>query len=93
MQMLMPVMALSTALLSVVWENLGVVVPRSSYFNSFPHLLVTLLLIGVGALVAFLMVWAEYTLIQKTSALTFIVAGTMKEVVTGAAADVGRMAL
>jgi hypothetical protein len=32
------------------------------------------------------MVWTEFTVIAETSALTFMVAGTFKEIVTGARA-------
>ena len=38
----------------------------------------------VGAIIAFLMVWTEFKVIKETSALTFMIAGTVKEVVTGA---------
>lgn len=37
-----------------------------------------------GAVIAFAMVLAEFALIANTSALTFMVAGTFKEIVTGA---------
>jgi len=35
-----------------------------------------------------MMVWVEFTVIAQTSALTFMVAGTFKEVVTGTAGNV-----
>ena len=37
-------------------------------------------------MIAFLMVWTEFTVIAETSALTFMVAGTFKEIITGARA-------
>jgi hypothetical protein len=37
----------------------------------------------VGGVIAFAMVWTEFKVIQETSALTFMIAGTFKEIVTG----------
>ncbi|KAF6260068.1 triose-phosphate transporter family-domain-containing protein [Scenedesmus sp. NREL 46B-D3] len=82
LEVLTPVMSATTLLLSLATEQLWHVLPSSPYFNSAPHALVTALLILTGALIAFLMVWAEYQVIKETSALTFMIAGTVKEVVT-----------
>ncbi|WIA14322.1 hypothetical protein OEZ85_002852 [Tetradesmus obliquus] len=82
LEVLTPVMSVTTLLLSLATEQLWHVLPSSPYFNSAPHLLITALLILTGALIAFLMVWAEYQVIKETSALTFMIAGTVKEVVT-----------
>jgi solute carrier family 35, member C2 len=83
MEKLTPVMTVSVLFVSMFWEQLWVVLPSSPYFNSVHHLMITAALIFAGALIAFLMVWAEFLVIQETSALTFIIAGTLKEVVTG----------
>jgi hypothetical protein len=53
-------MSVTTLLLSLATEQLWHVLPSSPYFNSLSHVLVTSLLILTGALIAFLMVWAEY---------------------------------
>eukprot|EP00882_Tetradesmus_deserticola_P008583 GHRQ01009051.1.p1 GENE.GHRQ01009051.1~~GHRQ01009051.1.p1 ORF type:complete len:419 (+),score=150.98 GHRQ01009051.1:224-1480(+) len=82
LEVLTPVMSVTTLLLSLLTEQLWRVLPSSPYFNSWPHALITVLLILTGALIAFLMVWAEYQVIKETSALTFMIAGTVKEVVT-----------
>lgn len=60
LEVLTPVMSVTTLLLSLATEQLWHVLPSSPYFNSAPHLLITALLILTGALIAFLMVWAEY---------------------------------
>jgi hypothetical protein len=60
LEVLTPVMSVTTLLLSLATEQLWHVLPSSPYFNSLPHVLITMLLILTGALIAFLMVWAEY---------------------------------
>lgn len=105
-------------------ERLWEVLPGSPYFATPQHLLVTVIIILVGAMLAFVMVgeecwagwgprvqlcrgldvlllsrnppslpcpvrpscgqvWAEFNVIKETSALTFMVAGIIKEVLTG----------
>lgn len=71
--------------MSLIAEQLWVVLPASPYFSSLTALGVTASCILFGGLIAFLMVWVEFTVIQETSALTFMVAGTFKEIVTGGA--------
>ena len=68
---------------SLLWERLWVTLPASVYFETPRRTSFTLLLIFVGACLAFFLVWAEYQLIKETSALTFMIAGTVKEVLTG----------
>jgi hypothetical protein len=60
LEILTPVMSVTTLLLSLATEQLWHVLPSSPYFNNVAHVLVTMLLILTGALIAFLMVWAEY---------------------------------
>ena len=69
--------------MSLMVEQLWDTLPGSPYFASPAHMGLTLLILCVGALLAFMMVWVEFTVIAQTSALTFMVAGTFKEVVTG----------
>lgn len=59
-----------------VWHTL----PGSPYFTTLYHASATFLVILAGACIAFLMVWAEYKVIKETSALTFMIAGIVKEV-------------
>lgn len=80
---LTPIMGLTLLLLSLAHERLWVRLPASPYFASFWMVLATLGIIAAGALIAFAMVVAEFALIANTSALTFMVAGTFKEIVTG----------
>eukprot|EP00878_Enallax_costatus_P012721 GHUV01013285.1.p1 GENE.GHUV01013285.1~~GHUV01013285.1.p1 ORF type:complete len:328 (+),score=73.77 GHUV01013285.1:1604-2587(+) len=82
LEVLTPVMSATTLLLSLATEQLWNKLPGSPYFSSLEHMLVTFLLIFFGAVLAFLMVWTEYQVIKETSALTFMIAGTVKEVVT-----------
>ena len=81
---LTPVMGLTLLLLSLAHERLWSTLPASPYFATLFAALLTLLLIFAGGLIAFGMVVAEFALIANTSALTFMVAGTFKEIVTGA---------
>ena len=76
-------MALTAGACSLATEQLWTTLPKSPYFASPNHLLVTGLVILFGGAIAFLMVWTEFTVIAETSALTFMVAGTFKEIVTG----------
>lgn len=77
------VMSGTVLLMSLLVEHLWDTIPGSPYFASPAHVGVTALILCVGALLAFMMVWVEFTVIAQTSALTFMVAGTFKEVVTG----------
>eukprot|EP00798_Chlamydomonas_sp_ICE-L_P015942 gene15942-22074_t len=86
LETLTPVMAVTMLILSLAWEQLWVTLPTSPYFLTLAHTGITTLIILVGAVMAFLMVWTEYKVIKETSALTFMIAGTCKEVVTVIAA-------
>jgi cbb3-type cytochrome oxidase subunit 3 len=72
--------------MSLMVEQLWSSLPASPYFASFSHTALTSLILAFGGIVAFLMVWTEFTVIAQTSALTFMVAGTFKEIVTVMAA-------
>lgn len=64
LEALTPVMSATVFILSLVWEHLWVVLPRSIFFASFQQSFMTLLLILMGAVLAFLLVWTEYQLIK-----------------------------
>ncbi|KAL6768099.1 hypothetical protein ACKKBF_B37790 [Auxenochlorella protothecoides x Auxenochlorella symbiontica] len=83
---LTPVMSATLGVVSLAHEQLWNTLPSSPYFAGWGHCLLTAGIVATGAVIAFLMVWAEFALIGHTSALTFMVAGTFKEVVTVAAA-------
>jgi drug/metabolite transporter (DMT)-like permease len=80
--LLTPIMSVTTFILSLAWERVWHTLPGSPYFSSPGRALATLGLILFSALLAFLMVWAEYQVIRETSALTFMVCGIVKEVLT-----------
>lgn len=80
---LTPVMGITLLLLSLGHERLWESLPASPYFGSVGMTLLSFALIFGGAVIAFMMVVAEFALIANTSALTFMVAGTFKEIVTG----------
>lgn len=82
MYKLLPVMCLTVSIMSLCAEDLGYMFANSVYFQTTHNSFVTATLIFLGACIAFLMVWAEFKVIQETSAVTFMVAGTFKEVVT-----------
>ena len=76
-------MALVVGFTSLIAEELWLILPSSPYFTSAVSLCITASCVMFGGSIAFLMVWAEFSVIQETSALTFMVAGTFKEIVTG----------
>eukprot|EP00249_Psilotum_nudum_P010566 c22617_g1_i2 orf=556-2184(-) len=81
MQYLTPIMAIVTGMCSIAtepWRKLG----QTHYFDSPLHIFGSSLLMLLGGSLAFFMVLAEYLLISETSALTLMVAGIVKEVVT-----------
>ena len=76
-------MALVVGFSSLIAEELWLILPVSPYFTSLKSICITASCVMFGGSIAFLMVWAEFSVIQETSALTFMVAGTFKEIVTG----------
>lgn len=79
---LTPVMSVTVLIMSLVVERLWVVLPGSPYFSSVASCALTFAIMMLGGIIAFIMVWVEFKVIQETSALTFMVAGTFKELVT-----------
>ena len=77
------VMSITVAIMSMAFERLWWVLPGSPYFDSLQSLGVTLMIMLCGGVIAFFMVWTEFAVIANTSALTFMIAGTFKELVTG----------
>ncbi|KIZ00166.1 hypothetical protein MNEG_7792 [Monoraphidium neglectum] len=82
LEALTPVMSATTLLLSLAFEGLWDALPDSPYFDGLQACLSTAGLVFAGAVIAFLMVWAEFEVIRDTSALTFMVAGVVKEIIT-----------
>lgn len=64
LELLTPVMSVTVLLFSLAWEELWASLPSSPYFAGLGHSALTLLIIWVGAIFAFLMVWAEYQVRQ-----------------------------
>jgi solute carrier family 35 protein C2 len=83
---LTPILGISLLVLSLGHEKLWETLPTSPYFETLSHALLTGVIMLIGGLIAFLMVWSEFALIANTSALTFMVAGTFKEILTVGAA-------
>ncbi|PKU79278.1 probable sugar phosphate/phosphate translocator At1g06470 [Dendrobium catenatum] len=76
-----PVMALATAILSLLldpWHDLK----SNKYFDSSKHVIRSCLLMLLGGALAFFMVLTEYILVSATSAVTVTIAGIVKEAVT-----------
>ncbi|XP_063946492.1 probable sugar phosphate/phosphate translocator At1g06470 isoform X2 [Daucus carota subsp. sativus] len=81
MSFIAPVMAVSTGILSLIfepWSEFG----TNVYFNSSWHITRSCLLLLLGGTLAFFMVLTEYILVSVTSAVTVTIAGVVKEVVT-----------
>lgn len=83
---LTPIMGITLLITSLCTEHLWKTLPDSTYFSSGWNTCLTLFILLGGGVIALCMVLAEFTLIANTSALTFMVAGTFKEVVTVGAA-------
>lgn len=62
LEILTPVMSVTTLLLSLIWEGLWGVFTTSPFFSTLQHFLVTLAIIFVGAMFAFLMVCVTHSL-------------------------------
>uniref|UniRef100_A0A1D1ZIQ0 Putative sugar phosphate/phosphate translocator At1g06470 n=1 Tax=Anthurium amnicola TaxID=1678845 RepID=A0A1D1ZIQ0_9ARAE len=76
-----PVMAIATAVLSLIldpWHEFR----SNGYFNNSQHIMQSCLLMLVGGALAFSMVLTEYILVSATSAVTVTIAGVVKEAVT-----------
>ena len=82
MEAVTPVMAVTSLTVSAAFEPLAHALRTSVYFSSAVHFAITCGLVGASAVLAFFMVWVEFALIATTSALTFMVAGVFKEIVT-----------
>ncbi|KAK9059921.1 hypothetical protein SSX86_020625 [Deinandra increscens subsp. villosa] len=81
MSVVTPVMAVATALFSLIldpWDEFR----KSSYFDSSWHITRSALLMLLGGTFAFFMVLTEYILVSITSAVTVTIAGVVKEAVT-----------
>ncbi|GJP47689.1 hypothetical protein CLOM_g6862 [Closterium sp. NIES-68] len=78
---LAPVMALVCAIFSLLREPWSALA-ASPYFDTWPHALWSFAIMLVGGGLAFCMIMAEFLLVLETSAVTFSVAGTVKEAVT-----------
>ncbi|KAK6157528.1 hypothetical protein DH2020_011776 [Rehmannia glutinosa] len=76
-----PVMAIATAILSLIWDP-WYEFRKSDYFNSSWHIARSCLLMLFGGTLAFFMVLTEYILVSVTSAVTVTIAGVVKEAVT-----------
>ncbi|XP_020272425.1 probable sugar phosphate/phosphate translocator At1g06470 isoform X2 [Asparagus officinalis] len=76
-----PVMAVTTALCSLMldpWHDLS----KNKYFDNSSHIIQSFLLMLLGGALAFFMVLTEYILVSATSAVTVTIAGIVKEAVT-----------
>lgn len=76
-----PVMAIATALMSLVldpWDDFN----TNNYFDSSWHIMRSCLLMIFGGTLAFFMVLTEFILVSVTSAVTVTIAGVVKETVT-----------
>eukprot|EP00210_Caulerpa_lentillifera_P008463 g8074.t2 len=85
LEKLTPIMSGIVLFVSLCFENWPSL-SNSHYFENFEQTMLTLLMVLFIGLIAFLMVWTEFKVIKETSALTFMVAGTCKEIVTVMAA-------
>eukprot|EP00252_Welwitschia_mirabilis_P009445 TRINITY_DN22024_c0_g1_i2.p1 TRINITY_DN22024_c0_g1~~TRINITY_DN22024_c0_g1_i2.p1 ORF type:complete len:490 (-),score=74.92 TRINITY_DN22024_c0_g1_i2:384-1853(-) len=81
MSYIAPVMALITAVFSLISEP-WLSLTKTRYFDTPQHIFGSCLLMLLGGTLAFFMVLCEYLLVSATSAVTFTVAGIVKEVVT-----------
>ncbi|OMJ08416.1 putative sugar phosphate/phosphate translocator [Smittium culicis] len=78
---LTPIMGIFLAILSLIFESPITELPKTHFFQTFSDSMYTILLIGVGGLLATMMILSEFFLISQTSVLTLAVVGILKEVV------------
>ncbi|CAI5490719.1 unnamed protein product [Closterium sp. Naga37s-1] len=78
---LAPVMALVCGVFSLLHEPWSALT-SSPYFDTWQHTLWSFAIMLVGGILAFCMIMAEFLLVLETSAVTFSVAGTVKEAAT-----------
>ncbi|CAI5963686.1 unnamed protein product [Closterium sp. NIES-64] len=78
---LAPVMALVCGVFSLLHEPWSTLT-SSPYFDTWQHTLWSFAIMLVGGILAFCMIMAEFLLVLETSAVTFSVAGTVKEAAT-----------
>ncbi|SNX86675.1 related to YMD8 - putative nucleotide sugar transporter [Melanopsichium pennsylvanicum] len=85
---LAPVMGVALISLSAIFESWHTIFgSKSGYFDTLPHSMKTIGLIGAPGMLAFGMNMAEFALIKRTSVVTLSVAGIFKEVLTIALAS------
>ena len=84
-ELLSPIMGLTLFVTSLLVEHPWRLF-HTTFFESWGNAMIVFAVAFADALIALCMVYAEFTLIANTSALTFMVAGTFKEVVTIGAA-------
>jgi len=77
-----PLMSSVVLFFSLILERPWELVGKSEYFSSFGDFMLTTGFILFSGAVAFLMVLAEFVLVAETSAVTFTVAGALKELLT-----------
>eukprot|EP01026_Neomeris_dumetosa_P061747 TRINITY_DN58302_c0_g2_i5.p1 TRINITY_DN58302_c0_g2~~TRINITY_DN58302_c0_g2_i5.p1 ORF type:complete len:353 (+),score=33.03 TRINITY_DN58302_c0_g2_i5:481-1539(+) len=82
MERLTPIMSLTLLLTSLLGERALWHLTSYSYFASFQQVLGTICLLTFGSVVAWVMVWTEFKVIQQASSLTLVIAGTFKELFT-----------
>eukprot|EP01025_Chloroclados_australasicus_P014241 TRINITY_DN16673_c0_g1_i1.p1 TRINITY_DN16673_c0_g1~~TRINITY_DN16673_c0_g1_i1.p1 ORF type:complete len:441 (+),score=42.80 TRINITY_DN16673_c0_g1_i1:167-1489(+) len=82
MERLTPIMAFTTLFLALTTERDIWSLGSSRFFSSLDASMITFVILSVGGLVAWVMVWTEFKVIQQTSSLTLIIAGTFKELFT-----------
>ncbi|KAG2176138.1 hypothetical protein INT43_005371 [Umbelopsis isabellina] len=78
---LSPVMFVTMAILSMIFEDPIGQFKNSEHFDSIAHVMESFGLMSIGGLLAFAMTLAEFHLIKSTNTITLSVAGISKEVV------------
>mmetsp|Transcript_3811 Transcript_3811/g.6513 ORF Transcript_3811/g.6513 Transcript_3811/m.6513 type:complete len:460 (+) Transcript_3811:186-1565(+) len=77
-----PLMSGIVLFFSFIIERPWTLIGKSAYFSSFGDFMLTSGFILFSGTVAFVMVLAEFVLVGETSAVTFTVAGSLKELLT-----------
>ena len=77
-----PLMSGIVLFFSAIIEKPWTLIGKSAYFSSSADLMLTGGFITFSGTIAFLMVLAEFVLVAETSAVTFTVAGSLKELLT-----------
>jgi solute carrier family 35, member C2 len=77
---LSPIIAIVLGILSLIFDGFNSII-QSDHFNNSISLGITATLFMIGGIITFILILAEYKVVEDTSVLTFSISGIIKELV------------